>query len=72
MAAPSSVHDIRSAIPRVIVGSRVRLPIAALGVMVGVGVALPLARQIGVAGTVAVAAIPLVAPVLHPSRGKGE
>jgi len=71
MAAPSSVYDIRSAVPRVIVGSRVRLPTAALGVMVGVGVP-PLAHQIGVAGLVAAAAIPLVAPVLHPNSGKGE
>lgn len=63
MAGPHSVYDIRSAVPGLIVGSRVRLPTAALGVVVGAGVALVLADQIGVAATVAIAAVPLVAPV---------
>jgi hypothetical protein len=63
MAAPDSVYDIRSAVPGLIVGSQLRLPVAALGLLVGAGVGLLLAGQIGTAATVATAAMLLVAPV---------
>lgn len=58
-----SVYDVHSPIPTLIVGTRVRLPSAVLALATGAVLASLFADQLGTSVTIALAALPLVAPV---------